>query len=331
MVRMDTMTTVAMDLPGELEVYRRELRGYAYRMLGSIQDAEDAVQNAMLRAWRAYERFDGRSSLRTWIYRILTNVCLDEIAARKRRALPVDLEAGPSRPVIESLGEPRPADTFVEPSLDELVRDPADVVVARESVRLAFVAALQHLPASQRAVLILRDVLAWPASEVAGLLEISVAAANSQFQRARETMRTVQDGSRAARPNVDRAAEEQVVARYVAAFERYDMDALATMLAEDAVMSMPPFQLYLSGREDVVAWMFGPGQECEGSRTIPVEVNGAPGFAQYRRDPAGGHAPWGVHAITVRDDGEGPHVVEETIFLGPEIFAALGLPARLDA
>lgn len=243
----------------------------------------------------------------------------------------MDLEAGPSRPVIESLGEPRPADTFVEPSLDELVRDPADVVVARESVRLAFVAALQHLPASQRAVLILRDVLAWPASEVAGLLEISVAAANSQLQRARETMRTVQDGSRAARPNVDRAAEEQVVARYVAAFERYDMDALATMLAEDAVMSMPPFQLYLSGREDVVAWMFGPGQECEGSRTIPVEVNGAPGFAQYRRDPAGGHAPWGVHAITVRDDGEGPHVVEETIFLGPEIFAALGLPARLDA
>ncbi|MBN8883731.1 MAG: sigma-70 family RNA polymerase sigma factor, partial [Salana multivorans] len=144
---MTTAVAGVSGFPAELDVYRRELRGYAYRMLGSIQDAEDAVQNAMLRAWRAYERFDGRSSLRTWIYRILTNVCLDEIAARKRRALPVDLESGPSAPVISSLGQPRPAETFVEPSLDELVRDPADVVVARESVRLAFVAALQHLPA----------------------------------------------------------------------------------------------------------------------------------------------------------------------------------------
>lgn len=329
---MDTMTTATIDLPVELDAYRRELRGYAYRMLGSIQDAEDAVQNAMLRAWRAYDRFDGRSSLRTWIYRILTNVCLDEIAARKRRALPVDLEAGPSAPVFESLGAPQPADTFVEPSLDELVRDPADVVVARESVRLAFVAALQHLPASQRAVLILRDVLAWPAAEVAALLEISVAAANSQLQRARETMRAVQDGSRAARPNATRETEEDVVARYVAAFERYDMAALATMLAEDAVMSMPPFRLYLSGREDMVTWMSGPGHECAGSRVIPIEVNGAPGFAQYRRDPAGGHVPWGVHAIVVRDDeGVGARVAEETVFLGPEIFVALGLPARLDS
>lgn len=326
---MDTMTTVTSDLPADLEGYRRELRGYAYRMLGSIQDAEDAVQNAMVRAWRSHDRFDGRSSLRTWVYRILTNVCLDEIAARKRRALPVDLEAGPSQPILESLGPARSAETFVEPSLDELVRDPADVVVVRESVRLAFVAALQHLPPSQRAVLILRDVLAWPAADVAALLEISVAAANSQLQRARETMRAVQEGSRAARSNVDRETEQAVVARYVEAFERYDMSALAAMLAEDAVMSMPPFQLYLSGRDDVVAWMAGPGHECEGSRTIPVEVNGGAGFAQYRRDSAGGHIPWGVHALVVRDGDGGPRVAEETVFLGPEIFAALGLPAQL--
>lgn len=327
---MCAMDTVTPDLAESLDSYRRELRGYAYRMLGSIQDAEDAVQNAMLRAWRAQDRFDGRSSLRTWIYRILTNVCLDEIAARKRRALPIDLEAGPSAPVLSSLGAPQAAEMFVEPALDELVRDPADVAVTRDSVRLAFVAALQHLPATQRAVLILRDVLAWPASEVAALLEISVAAANSQLQRGRETMRAVQDGSRAARGNVRREVEEEVVARYVAAFERYDMAALVTMLAQDAVMSMPPFQLYLSGAQDVCAWMAGPGHECEGSRVLPVEVNGGPGFAQYRRDPAGGHAPWGVHALVVRDDGAGPRVAEETVFLGQEIFAVLGLPAHLD-
>lgn len=359
---MSTQTTSAVDVD-QLESFRGELRGYAYRMLGSAQDAEDAVQNAMLRAWKSVGRFDGRSSLRTWLYRIVTNTCLDEIAARKRRALPVDLEAGPSAPVLESLGAPLPAGTFVEPVLDELVADPADVVVARETIRLAFVAALQHLPASQRAVLLLRDVLAWPASDVAALLEISVAAANSQLQRARETLRQVQDGSRSPRPNASRDVEEEVVARYVAAFERYDMDALARMLAEDALMSMPPFRLFLQGRENMTAWMSGPGYECAGSRVRRVEVNGGPGFAQWRVDPAGGYSAWGVHALVVRADGtHGTHgtdgaggtdgtdgayaaeggqratapgrprgvVAEETVFLGPEIFTALGLPVHLD-
>lgn len=317
---------VPQDVLDTAERLRGELRGYAYRMLASPQDADDAVQNAMVRAWRSAERFDGRSSVRTWMYRILTNVCLDEIAARKRRALPVDLEDEASPPVVESLGAPLPAGSFVEPVLDEMVADPADVVVARETIRLAFVAALQHLPASQRAVLILREVLAWRAAEVAELLEISVAAVNSQLQRARETMRAVQDGSRVAQPNASRQVEEAVVARYVAAFERYDMSALATMLAEDAVMSMPPFRLFLRGRQDVLAWLTGPGAECEGSRVLPVEVNGGPGFAQYRVDPAGGWFPWGVHALGVRDDA----VVEETVFLGREIFASLGLPDHLD-
>lgn len=324
------MTTVTTT-PDVLESFRGELRGFAYRMLGSPQDAEDAVQNAMVRAWRGLDRFDGRSSLRTWLYRITTNTCLDEIAARKRRALPVDMEDEASPPVIASLGAPLPADSFVEPILGELVTDPADVVVARETIRLAFVAALQHLPASQRAVLILRDVLAWPAAEVAELLEISVAAANSQLQRARDTMRQVQDGSRSARPNAGRGVEEAVVARYVAAFERYDMAALATMLAEDAIMSMPPFRLFLRGRADMTAWMSGPGHECEGSRVRAVEVNGGPGFAQWRIDPAGGHTAWGVHALVVRHDGAAPLVAEETVFLGPGIFAALGLPVHLDA
>ncbi|WP_284251364.1 sigma-70 family RNA polymerase sigma factor [Litorihabitans aurantiacus] len=325
-----TSTSPDVDRPApvmeQAEALRRELRGYAYRMLGSPHDAEDAVQNAMVRAWRGAEKFDGRSSVRTWMYRILTNVCLDEISSRKRRALPVDLESQSSPPVVASLGQPHPAETFVAPVLDEMVSDPADVVAARDSVRLAFVAALQHLPASQRAVLVLRDVLAWRAAEVAQLLEISVAAANSQLQRARETMKAVQDGSRAARPGGDRAVEEAVVARFVDAFERYDMAALATMLAEDAVMSMPPFRLFLAGREDVLAWLVGPGHECEGSRTLAVEVNGGPGFAQYRRDPGGGWSPWGVHALVVRD----AVVVEETVFLGADIFAALGLPDHLD-
>lgn len=319
-------TGITADRLAEAERLRGELRGYAYRMLASPQDAEDAVQNAMVRAWRSIEKFDGRSSVRTWVYRIVTNVCLDEISARKRRALPVDLEDEASPPVIASLGDPLHAGSFVEPVLDAMIADPADVVVSRESVRLAFVAALQNLPASQRAVLILRDVLAWRASEVAELLEISVAAANSQLQRARETMKAVQDGSKGARPNGSREVEARVVARYVEAFERYDMEALATVLAEDAIMSMPPFSLYLSGRQDVVAWMAGPGFECEGSRTLPVDVNGAPGFAQYRVDPAGGFFPWGVHALVVRDGV----VAEETVFLGSDIFAALGLPAHLD-
>ncbi|PWD50825.1 RNA polymerase subunit sigma-70 [Serinibacter arcticus] len=319
-------TALSDDVLDQAERLRGELRGFAYRMLASVSDADDAVQNALVRAWKAADKFDGRSSVRTWMYRIVTNVCLDEIAARKRRALPVDLESEASPPVASSLGQPLPASSFVEPVLDAMIADPADVVVSRESVRLAFVAALQNLPASQRAVLILRDVLAWRAAEVAELLEISVAAANSQLQRARETMKSVQDGSKAARPNAERAVEEAVVARYVAAFERYDMEALATMLAEDAVMSMPPFSLYLAGRDDVVAWMAGPGHECLGSRLIPVEVNGGPGFAQYRKDPAGGHFPWGVHALVVRDDV----VVEETVFLGADVFATLGLPAHLD-
>ena len=311
----------------EAERLRGELRGFAYRMLASPQDAEDAVQNAMVRAWRSIDKFDGRSSVRIWMYRIVTNVCLDEISARKRRALPIDLESQASPPVIASLGDPLHAQSFVEPMLDSMLADPADIVISRESVRLAFVAALQHLPASQRAVLILRDVLAWRAAEVAGLLEISVAAANSQLQRARETLAAVQTGTKGAKPNGSREVEERVVARYVEAFERYDMNALATMLAEDAIMSMPPFSLYLSGRKDVVEWMAGPGFECEGSRTLPVDVNGAPGFAQYRVDPAGGFFPWGVHAVVVRDGV----VAEETVFLGPEIFASLGLPAHLDS
>ncbi|HCX85990.1 MAG TPA: RNA polymerase subunit sigma-70 [Micrococcales bacterium] len=320
------MTAEAPTVVDQLEGYRRELRGFAYRMLGSPQDAEDAVQNAMVRAWRSADRFDGRSSVRTWLYRIVTNVCLDELNARKRRALPVDLEDEASRPVVESLGAPLPAGSFVEPVLDDLVVDPADVVVGRESVRLAFLSALQHLPASQRAVLILRDVLAWPASDVAALLEISVAAANSQLQRARETMRAVRESSRSARPRGSREEEERLLARYVAAFERYDMTALASMLAEDALMSMPPFQLHLRGREDLIAWFSGPGAECKGSRVRAVDVNGGPGFAQWRRQPGGGFRAWGVHAVVVRD-GE---VAEETVFLGPEIFRALGLPETLE-
>ena len=304
----------------ELEQYRAELTAYCYRMLASPFEAEDAVQETMLRAWRSLDRFEGRAALRSWLYRIATNVCLDMLNGRERRARPMDL--GPAREPVEANLHMRPEVTWIQPVPDELVSDPAEVAVARDSVRLAFVAALQHLPARQRAVLILCEVLRWQASEVAELLETSVASVNSALQRARATLSASDVGATDA--NVDR----RLLARYVKAFEDYDMEALTSLIQEDASQSMPPFDLWLKGRDDIFAWWLGPGIGCRGSRVIPAgSANGSPAFGQYKPSPDGGYEPWALQVLEL----SGGRIVEFTFFLDTEtLFPLFGLPPRLD-
>jgi RNA polymerase sigma-70 factor (ECF subfamily) len=316
------------ELVDRLEQYRRELTGYCYRMLGSPFESEDAVQETMLRAWKGFDRFEGRSALRSWLYRIATNVCLDMLSARERRARPMDL--GPARePIADNLNA-LPEVTWIEPAPDGLVvpeGDPAEVAVARETVKLAFVAALQHLPPRQRAVLILCEVLRWQASEVAELLETSVASVNSALQRARATLdaRGPSSGERA--PALDEEQRE-LLARYVDAFQRYDMDALTTLIHEDATQSMPPYDLWLTGRDDIFTWWVGPGIGCRGSRMIPAgTANGSPAFGQYKPAPDGGHEPWALQVLEIADG----RIVELTFFLATDtLFPLFGLPDRLD-
>ena len=316
------------DLAARLEQYRAELTGYCYRMLGSA-DAEDAVQETFLRAWRGYERFEGRAALRSWLYRIATNVCFDMLNGRERRARPMDL--GPAREPIEANLNTLPEVTWIEPIPDGRVvpeGDPAEVAVARETIRLAFVAALQHLPPRQRAVLILCEVLRWKASEVAELLETTVASVNSALQRARATLEA-SNVSLDTPPSVD-AADADLLARYVEAFERYDMDALTSLIAEDASQSMPPFDLWLRGRDDILSWWVGPGAGCRGSRVIPtIAANGAPAFGQYKPSATGdGYEPWSLQVLEIEDG----RIVEFTFFLDTErVFPLFGLPLSLDS
>jgi RNA polymerase sigma-70 factor, ECF subfamily len=313
----------------ELEQYRRELTAYCYRMLGSPFEAEDAVQETMLRAWRALDRFEGRSSLRSWLYRIATNVCFDDLNGRERRARPMDL--GPAgAPVLENLDE-RAETTWLEPVPDGLVLpdgDPAEVAVARETIRLAFVAALQHLPARQRAALILCEVLRWQATEAAELLETSVASVNSALQRARATLAD-REVSATEAPSELGEAEQALLARYVAAFEAYDLEALTAVIHEDAQQSMPPFALWLRGRDDIFTWWWGPGIGCRGSRVLPAgSANGRPAYGQYKPAPDGGYTPWALQVVEIRGDQVG----ELTFFLDTErLFPLFGLPPRLDA
>jgi RNA polymerase sigma-70 factor (ECF subfamily) len=315
------------DLELRLEEHRRELTGYCYRMLGSPFDAEDAVQETFIRAWRSFDRFEGRSSLRSWLYRIATNVSLDMLSGRERRARPMDL--GPSRePVVENLNA-LPEVTWIEPIPDGRVvpeGDPAEVAIAHDTIRLAFVAALQHLPPRQRAVLILCEVLRWQASEVAELLETSVASVNSALQRARATLEATELTTDA--PLSVAAADAELLERYVQAFERYDMEALTALVHEDATQSMPPYDLWLTGRDDIFRWWYGPGIGCQGSRVIPtVSANGAPAFGQYKPAEGGGYEPWALQVVEVRDG----KIVELTFFLDTErVFPLFGLPPRLD-
>ncbi|CCG02280.1 sigma-70 family RNA polymerase sigma factor [Blastococcus saxobsidens] len=327
------MTSVALGPTDQLDPrlleHRRELTGYCYRMLGSVFDAEDAVQETMVRAWRGLADFEGRSAVRSWLYRIATNVCLDQLNGRQRRALPMDLAGSPYPPVEASLAGRRPAAAWIEPVLDRQVLpedgDPADQAVARESVRLAFVAALQHLPPKQRAVLILREVLRWKAEEVAGLLETTVASVNSALQRARATLADV--GGRPAPRTLD-DDDRALLARYLDAFERYDIDAFVQLLHDDATQHMPPFEMWLRGRDDLATWMLGPGAGCRGSRLIQTSANGTPAFAQYRPAEGGGHVPWGLHVLEI-EDGRIVHI-SSFLNLDCELFAALGLPTALD-
>jgi RNA polymerase sigma-70 factor, ECF subfamily len=317
-------TSASAELEHQLEQHRAELTAYCYRMLASPFEAEDAVQETFLRAWRGFDRFEGRAALRSWLYRIATNVCLDMLNGRQRRARPMDL--GPAREPVEANLNALPEVTWIQPAPDELVvsEDPAEVTAARETVRLAFIAALQHLPPRQRAVLILREVLRWQAAEVAELLETSVASVNSALQRARATLEANKVSASETPPSVDEA-DEELLARYVAAFEAYDMDALTSLIKEDATQSMPPYDLWLRGRDDIFAWWFGPGITCRGSRLVrTVATNGSPAYGQYRPSQSGGYEPWALQVL----EFSGGRVVELTFFLDTEtLFPLFGLPA----
>jgi RNA polymerase sigma-70 factor (ECF subfamily) len=323
-----TTRPAAGELESRFEAHRSELTAYCYRMLASPFEAEDAVQDTFIRAWRSYDRFEGRAALRSWLYRIATNVCLDMLSGRERRARPMDL--GPAHaPVVENLNI-LPETTWIQPIPDGLVArdgDPADVAVGRETIRLAFVAALQHLPPRQRAVLILCEVLRWKAAEVAELLETSVASVNSALQRARATLEASNVSSSQPAHQLDEA-DRALLARYVKAFEAYDIDALTAVIQEDATQSMPPYDLWLAGRENIFAWWFGPGIACAGSRVIPaLSANGSPAFGQYKPSPNGdGYEPWALQVLEL----SGEKVVEMTFFLDTEtVFPLFGLPARL--
>jgi RNA polymerase sigma-70 factor (ECF subfamily) len=314
---MPSVATAQPATAGELEQYRRELTGYCYRMLGSAFEAEDAVQETMLRAWRSLDRFEGRSALKSWLYRIATNVCFDQLSGREKRARPMDL--GPAQePLFENLAE-LPEVTWITP-----LPTPDELAEQRETLRLAFVAALQHLPPKQRAALILCEVLKWQAGEAAELLETSVASVNSALQRARATLATADTAAPAELDDETRA----LLDRYVAAFEDYDIDRLTDLLHEDAIQSMPPYSMWLKGRDDLFAWWLGAGIGCKGSKLVPVGlVNGMPGWGQFKPDPEGGYEPWSLIVPEVSDG----RIVELTFFLDtPKLFPFFGLPDHLD-
>jgi RNA polymerase sigma-70 factor, ECF subfamily len=336
MVRLATTDKVARKTPTggsrelelRLEEHRAELTGYAYRMLGSSFEAEDAVQETLLRAWRGFDRFEGRAALRSWLYRIATNVCLDMLTGKERRARPMDL--APARGADAPLGDALPEATWILPIPDNRVLhehdDPAEVAESRETIRLAFVAALQHLPPRQRAVLILREVLRWKATEVAELLDTTVASVNSALQRARSTLAAAD----VAATDVSSPMDDQqraLLARYVDAFQRYDLDELTSLLRHDATWSMPPYRLWLRSHDDIRRWCLGPGIGCRGSRLVPTGANGSPAYGQYKPSAEGGHEPWALQVLEVsagRIDGI-------CFFLDTaSLFPLFGLPPRLE-
>ncbi len=308
----------------EFERLTRELTGYCYRMLGSPFDAEDAVQDTMVRAWREFGRFEGRSSLRTWLHRIATNVCIDMLRKRSRRTVPMDLQP-PTRAEGAQIPLPLSERTWVLPIPDAKLADgnadPAEQVVSRETVRLAFVAALQRLTARQRAALILRDVLQLSAAETAELLGTTVASANSALQRARATVPSIDEENAAQ----DGGADPALLEEYVAAFEAYDVPRLTALLRSDAVNSMPPLPLWLRGQDDIRVWMLGPGSECRGSRLLPTAANGCGAFAQYRPDGRGGYHPWAMQVL----ETDGSAITGLHCYVFPELFTYFGFPAAL--
>jgi RNA polymerase sigma-70 factor (ECF subfamily) len=289
------------------------LTGYCYRMLGAAFEAEDAVQETFVRAWRA-DYDPARASVRTWLYSIATNVCLDMLRSARRRARAIDL--APAATPGPGIGAPLPPQAWVQPLPDAMVGDPAEVAAQRDTIRLAFVAALQRLPPRQRAVLILREVLAFSAAEVAGLLDTTVASANSALQRARATIRTPAP----AEPLDD--THRELLARYVDAFERYDVAALTALLHEDATTSMPPFTWWLRGRADIAASMAHSDGTCENARLLATSVNGSPAYGQYRWTGSG-HVPMAL--VTFEVSRAGITSVTTHLDLASE-FGRYGLP-----
>ncbi|HEX2272932.1 MAG TPA: sigma-70 family RNA polymerase sigma factor [Acidimicrobiales bacterium] len=326
-VHSDTVAAPRAPTNEDLEQYRRELTAYCYRMLGSGFEAEDAVQETMVRAWRGFDEFEGRSAVRSWVYRIATNVCLDMLRSRQRRALAMDF--GPAGTADSFTGATRPECAWVEPIPDARVLppdgDPAELAAAKETIRLAFITALQHLPPRQRAVLILREVLRWHAAEVAELLDTSVASVNSALQRARATLASRHVEATSAPAATGDADQQALLARYVDAFERYDIPALVSLLHEDAVMSMPPYDFWLSGPEEMGKFFLGAGIGCKGSRLVVTAANGCAAFGSYKSDPHGGHSPWALQVIEVSGD----RIVGHHNFLDTRLFAAFGLPPHL--
>jgi RNA polymerase sigma-70 factor (ECF subfamily) len=320
------MTSAAL-----LELHRPAIMGHCYRMLGSLVDAEDAVQETMLRAWKAIDRFRGESSVKSWLYRIATNVCLDVLTAnRHTRVRPMDLTHEPTIVTDNLELRQQPREHWVEPIPDALAlpaeedSDPEERAIMKESIRLAFVAALQYLPPRQRAVLLLTQVLNWSAAETADALDMTVAAVNSALQRARATLEA---RNPAVVPRELTAEQEELLERYADAFERYDIAALTKLLHEEATMSMPPYELWLKGPESIGRWMLTYGIGCEGSRLVrlPSACGGAPVFAQYKQ---GGDEPWGI--VVLEFDGE--RIGRINYFLDVEtIFPRFGVPMQLTA
>lgn len=322
------MTADAAELLDRAHEHRGELLGYCYRFLGSPSEAEDAVQETLSRAWQKADQFRGDSALRTWLYTVALRVCADMIRAPQRRALPMDLRtAGTVGDGHPDLGAPLAAEAWVWPMPDARLpaadADPAAVVAHRDTVRLAFLAALQHLPARQRAVLILRDVLAFSASETAEVLDISVDAVTSALARARMTMRT-RAGEPTARP--PDAVEHATLERYVAAFEAYDVDRLVTLLAADATFSMPPLTFWLRGTEEIERWWRGPGDVCRDARIVTSRLNGCPAVGCYHPAGEGRWEPFAVHVLQVAPDGA---ITDITHYLDAGVFAILGMPDRI--
>jgi RNA polymerase sigma-70 factor (ECF subfamily) len=313
--------SAAIDLDQRFAQHRPDLTGFCYRMLGSAFDADDAVQETLVRAWRGLDRFEGRASLRTWLHRIAANVCLDMLEHRARRARPMEIgpATSPEGPVPDPLDEatwilPIPDDRVLGASLD-----PQEILATRESIRLAFVAALQRLPPRQRAVLLLRELLAWEAAEIAELLDTSVASVNSALQRARATLGADEVKCDTYAPLDEK--QRALLGRYVEAFERFDVDALVSLLHEDATMSMPPYPLWLRGRETIRAWLSGLGSGCRGSRLVPLIANGAPAFAQYRST-----GPWAIQVLEIA----GGEIVAINSFMDtPKLFPLFGVPPHV--
>jgi RNA polymerase sigma-70 factor (ECF subfamily) len=314
--------------------HRGELEAHCYRMLGSAHDAEDALQETMLRAWRGLPRFEGRSSLRSWLYKIATNACLKAIERRPKRVLPLDY--GPAADPHDGPGEPITESVWIDPYPDERLglegglAAPEATYERRESVELAFIAALQHLPARQRAVLILREVLGFSGGEVADVLETTPASVYSALQRAHDAVegRLPERSQQATLRSLDDQELRAIVEGFVAAWERNDVDAIAAMLADDAVMAMPPLPTWYGGRDAVVAFLTGwPLSGRMRWRVLPTRGNAQPAFGEYRWDAdRGAFLPHAIMVMTL----DGGRIGEITAFLATEAFRPFGLPAEIE-